>query len=305
MLEVVFNESASISLMMAQRYGKGPFPEDHGIPAVMFYGEQKPSEEELEKMRVDWLAKEREKWEKAVPLGGKGTDIFCFDLVLNIGGIGDDFVEERKRVLHRFDYTEIDVAGRRIKETLDRMEAFCQRVEDGEPVRIWFGRGVEDMCGMLWLCHEIVSRGLACDEIYAVKLPEEKLSSDEVRDEEFCQFAQLQTLMEREEIQFYASQWEALKAANAPLRVAVRDCVLSATEDYYDVLIWKEIEKMDGEFQQTKLIGRLLDKGMDIRDSWLTYRLNRFVEQDKLELVAVDHECSWIRILRRKEQGDA
>lgn len=305
MLETVFNQSASVCLMMAQRYGKGPFPKGRGVPGFMFYGGQKPSEEELEKMRAVWFVKEQEKWEKAVPLGGKGTDIFYFDLVLNIGGIGDDFMEERNQVLQRFDYAEVCEAQHHVKETTERLENFCQRVGTGEPVRIWYGRGAEDMCGMIWLCNEIVRRGLPADNIYFVKLPEEKLNTREVGESEWCQYAGLQTLMGQEEIRFYASQWEALKAANAPLRVAARDCILSATEDFYDEIIWQEIEKMDREFQQTKLIGRLLDAGIDIRDSWLRYRLDRFLEAGRLELVAVDHEYSWNRILRCKEKMES
>jgi hypothetical protein len=103
-------------------------------------------------------------------------------------------------------------------------------------------------------------------------------------------------------LQLYASQWESLKEANAPLRVVVNGCVLSATEDFYDEAIWQEVEKQDGDFYQTKLIGRLLEQKIGIRDSWISYRFDYFLNVDQLELVAVDHECPWIRILRK---GDA
>jgi len=303
MLEVVFNESASISLMMAQRYGKGSFPKRHGTPGFVFYGDEEPTKEELEQLRAEWLAEEQKKWEKAVPLGGNGMDIFCFDLLLHIGGIGAEFVEERKRVLHRFGYAETCEAEGRVVEALDRLETFCQRVQDGEAVRIWYGRKPEDMCGMIWLCHEMCRHGLPIDKINFVELPKEKLSSGEVSEEEWCQYAALQTLMAPEEIQVCASQWEALREANAPLRVVVNGCVLSATEDFYDELIWQEIEKMDAEFHQHKLVVKLLEAKAGIHDAWVTCRLDQFLEKDKLELVAVDHECPYIRILRRKEQS--
>lgn len=299
MLEVVFGQNVDISLLMAQRYGEGPFPEGR-LPGFMFYGEEEPSQEEREKLYADYLAIEREKWENTVPLGGNKNDIYGFDLILDIGGIGDAFIEERKRVMHRFDYAELDQAERRIKENLERLEAFCQRVYDGEEVRLWFGRNSEDMCGMLWLCYEMVSRNLPLDKVNFVKLPEEKLSTGELGDAEWSQYTALQTLIEPEEIQFYASQWEALRDANAPLRVVVNDCVLSATEDFYDEAIWQEVEKKEGDFYQTKLIGRMLDQSIGIRDSWLAYRFDCFLEADKLELVAVDHECPWIRILKKR-----
>lgn len=299
MLEVVFGQSTDISLMMAQKYGEGPFPEGR-LPGFVFYGEEEPSQEEKEKVYADYLAIEREKWENTVPLGGSRNHIYGFDLILDIGGIGEDFIEERKRVMHRFDYAELDQAERRIKENLERLEAFCQRVCNGEAVRFWFGRKAEDMCGMLWLCYEMVIRDLPLDRVNFVKLPEEKLSAGELGDAEWSQYAALQTLMEPEKIQFYASQWEALKEANAPLRVVVNGCVLSATEDFYDEAIWQEVEKQEVDFYQTKLIGRLLDQGIGTRNSWLSYRFDYFLEADKLELVAVDHECPWIRILRKR-----
>lgn len=299
MLEVVFGQNVDISLMMAQRYGEGPFPEGR-LPGFMFYGDKEPSQEEKEKLYSDYLAKEREKWENTVPLGGNRNDIYGFDLILDIGGIGDDFIEERKRVLYRFDHAEPDQAERRIKENLERLEAFCQRVYDGEEVRLWFGRKSEDMCGMLWLCYEMVRRDLPLDKVNFIKLLGEKLSVGELRDAEWSQYAALQTLIEPEEIQFYASQWEALREADAPLRVVTDGCVLSATDDFYDEAIWQEIEKQEGDFYQTKLIGRLLDQRIGIRDSWISYRFDCFLDAGRLELVAVDHECSWIRILRKR-----
>ena len=299
MLEVVFGQNVDISLMMAQRYGEGPFPEGR-LPGFMFYGDKEPSQEEKEKLYSDYLTEEREKWENTEPLGGNKNDIYGFDLILDIGGIGDAFIEERNRVMHRFDYAEPDQAERRIKENLERLEAFCQRVCDGAAVRLWFGRKSEDMCGMLWLCYEMVRRDLPLDKVNFLKLPEEKLSVGELSDEEWSQYAALQTLIEPEEIQFYARQWEALREANAPLRVVANGCVLSATEDFYDGAIWQEVEKQEGDFYQTRLIGRLLDQGIGNRDSWFSYRFDYFLEADKLELVAVDHECSWIRILRKR-----
>lgn len=300
MLEVVFGQNTDISLMMAQKFGEGPFPEGR-LPGFMFYGGEKPTDAEKEQIYAEHMAKARDKWEKTVPLGGKKSDVYGFDFVLDIGGIGDEFAEERKRVLHRFGNMELDEAERHIKNAMERLDAFCERVCGGEEIRIWFGQGPEDMCGMLWLCHEMVRRDLPLDKINFVKLPEEKLKAGELRDEEWSQYAALQTLIEPEEIQFYASQWEALREANAPLRVVLDGCVLSATEDFYDEAIWQEVEKQKGDFNQTKLIGRLLDQRIGIRDSWLAYRFDCFLDAGKLELVAVDHECPWIRILRKRE----
>ena len=300
MLEVVFNQSASISLLMAQRYGNGEYYLNGCVPGFAFYGDKEPTKEEIEKMKADWTKEEIEKWKNVVPLGGSGADIYCFDFLLHIGGIGDDFLEERKRVLGRFDYVESEKLQCRIKGRLERLEEFCQRVGNGEELRIWFGADSEEKCGLLWLCYEMVRRDLPLDKVNFVKLSKEKLNSGELRDEEWSRYAALQALMEPDEIRFYASQWKALREADAPLRVVMDGCVLSATEDFYDEAIWQEVEKQEGDFYQTKLIGRLLDQRIGIRDSWLAYRFDCFLDAGKLELVAVDQECSWIRILRKK-----
>ena len=89
MLEVVFNESASVSLMMAQKYGNGDYYMKGSTPGFAFYGGSEPTEEEIEKLKSDWMREKEEKWAKAVPLGGSKADIFCFDLLLQIGGLLD------------------------------------------------------------------------------------------------------------------------------------------------------------------------------------------------------------------------
>ena len=302
MLEVVFNESASVSLMMAQKYGNGDYYMKGSTPGFAFYGGSEPTEEEIEKLKSDWMREEEEKWAKAVPLGGSKADIFCFDLLLQIGGVGADFMEERRRVLRRFDYLEPEDLDRHIKDRLERLETFCQRVKDGVEVRIWYGQDAEERCGVLWLCHEMCRRKLPLDKVNFVELPNEKLNTREIDDAEWYHLASLQTLMDQEEIQFHASQWDAMIEANAPLRVVVNGCVLSATEDFYDEMIWQEIEKAEEEFSQPKLIGRLLDLRIGVPDSWISYRLDRFVETGALKIVAMDHECPWIRVLKRKEQ---
>ena len=39
MIEVVFGQNTDVSLMMAQKYGEGPFPEGR-LPGFVFYGEE-------------------------------------------------------------------------------------------------------------------------------------------------------------------------------------------------------------------------------------------------------------------------
>lgn len=301
MIEIVFNHSAYVSMMIAQDYGKGPFKESGGIPGLMFYGGEKPTEEELESYRKKLKAEEKEKWEAAAPLGGKKSDVFGFDLIFSMGAIADAcFDVDRKKIMCSFDDVEIDWVENRLNKTKSDLETIFQSIAEGREVRVWYGRIADDMCGLLWLCNQIHRRNLPCENLYFIKLPDEKMGCGDVRDEEWHKYLSLQRSLTEELLADYSQQWEDLQAENAALRAVINGRVLSVEEYFYDPWIQLELDKMPEEFSQAKLIGRILDKyPIGLGDTWITKRLDKQIHEGKLMIVEVDSDCSWIRTLKK------
>lgn len=310
MLEIVFNHSAYVSMMIAQDYGKGPYQDHGGIPGMMFYGaidtenpEKAFDETELAAIREEWKKEDRRKWEEAVPLGGKKSDVFGFELFLSMGKIADvDFEAERKAFMRTFADVELEWIGKenRLNKAKADLETVCQRIAEGQEARIWYGRIADDVCGMLWLCDQIHRRNLPCDRLYFIKLPDEKLGCGDVCAEEWHKYLSLQRPLTEELVKDFAQQWRSLQAEDAALRAVINGRALSVSEDFYDALIQHELDQADDKFSQSWLIGRILDKyPIGLGDTWIRKRLDKQIAEGKLEIVEMDPDCSWIRTLRK------
>ena len=109
MIEIVFGESACGSLKIAQTYGKGKY---RGSAVSVFMRHEDgsvPSSDEMKEAQIQAQEQEHIAWENAIPLGGKSSDVYCFDMALSVGDISDNGIgEQRKNVLK-------DVYKRQIK----------------------------------------------------------------------------------------------------------------------------------------------------------------------------------------------
>lgn len=61
-------------------------------------------------------------------------------------------------------------------------------------------------------------------------------------------------------IQSCVSRWQELQAENAPLRAMLNGQLVSTSEKLYDEFILREIESEGEEFQEAKIVGRVLAK---------------------------------------------
>ena len=91
MIEIVFGDSAGGLLKQAQHYGEGPY-NDEGHPGMLFFGTkgssgEAPSQEEIDAIRKAFHEKKRRAWESAIPLGGKSSDVYAFELGLSMGKV--------------------------------------------------------------------------------------------------------------------------------------------------------------------------------------------------------------------------
>ena len=94
MIEIVFGESACGSLKIAQTYGKGKY---RGSAVSIFMRHEDgsvPSSDEMKKAQLQAQEQERIAWENAIPLGGKSSDVYCFDMV-NEARFSNIFIEKR------------------------------------------------------------------------------------------------------------------------------------------------------------------------------------------------------------------
>ena len=103
MVEIVFSESACGSLKIAQTYGRGKY---RGSAISVFIRHENgsvPSSNEMKEAPLQAQEQECIAWENAIPLGGKSSDVYCFDMALSVGDISDNGIgEQRKNV---FTYT--------------------------------------------------------------------------------------------------------------------------------------------------------------------------------------------------------
>ena len=176
MIEIVFGESACGSLKIAQTYGKGKY---RGSAVSVFMRHEDgsvPSSDEMKEAQIQAQEQEHIAWENAIPLGGKSSDVYCFDMALSVGDISDNGIgEQRKNVLKKMlsvwfvedlDY-QVEEKIQKIKTTLSSV---IERYVAGEEVRIWYSYNPDELCGMYWLMKQL--RPLNCQTtIYLVKLP--------------------------------------------------------------------------------------------------------------------------------------
>lgn len=302
MIEVVFNESAGGSLKVAQHYGKGKY---RGVSTVLIGHSdgRQATKEEIEKAKQEFERKEREAWERAVPLGGSPADVFCFALALSIGDISEDIPGDKRQTVLEKLYVRCfpDFENEHVQEMIDRVKGSLNvisgRLKEGEPIRIWYSNNPDELCGMYWLMNWL--RQFYKDmnpTIYVVKLPEyeEKdegtiLQSGSWRNisaEEWSQYVSLQEQVSETYVRMCAIQWKELQQENAMLRAELNGRLASVPENIYDYYILREIVAGEVIFNEARLIGKVLGKyRLEISDSLIHLRIEKMIEDGKLEVV--------------------
>ena len=157
MVEIVFSESACGSLKIAQTYGRGKY---RGSAISVFIRHENgsvPSSNEMKEAQLQAQEQECIAWENAIPLGGKSSDVYCFEMFLRGGVISDNEIgEQRKNVLKKMlsvwfvedlDY-QVEEKIQKIKTTLSSV---IERYVAGEEVRIGYSYNPDELCGMSWL----------------------------------------------------------------------------------------------------------------------------------------------------------
>lgn len=318
MIEIVFGQSASGSLKVAQGYGKGKYP--GGAISVLINNTDgtNPTEEEMKVARIQAEEKERQDWEKTVNLASKREDVYCFDIALSIGDISDNGLGEQRRAVleNMLSFYYIEDVKYHVQETLKNIEkslaSVIERYVNGEEIRIWYSDNPDELCGMFWLMgqiHTLKSK----TPIYIVKLPNWEYGEGktvisrngwgDVAPSEWGKYIPLQEEVHPIFISACAMKWSQLREENTPLRVMLNGQIQSVSEDIYDTFILREIAMQNNEFKMAVLIGNVLGKyQLGISDVLVAKRIETMIENGKLEVIkeALDGEPSYRKLLRKR-----
>lgn len=304
MIEILFGDSACGSLKMAQSYGKGEYQGGGAVGVLISHEDgRKPTKKEIDAIRREYEERERSAWESAVPLGGRSSDIYGFWLMLSMGDISENQPDvERMKVLERVYSIFPDSDGQRtaremLKKVNENLKAVRERVDLGEPVRIWYSNQPDEMCGLYWFMHQLNEWKVSDGQVCIVKLPEweedanrtivRKTNWGETHPGEWHKYIELQKNVSSVFIRDCASHWGELQRENAPLRIVLNGQLVSASEKTYDDLIISEINAEGDEFREAMIIGRILGKyRLGISDSLISFRIGEMISGGKLTVVS-------------------
>ena len=318
MIEIVFSESAGGSLKVAQHFEEGKY---RGVSTVILGHSDgsTPTQEELEQAKQEFERKEQEAWEKAVPLGGRSSDVFCLAFSLSVGDISETIPgTQRKEVIENLYvrcYPEFDdfEAQELVNKVGENLETISKRLQEGEAIRIWYSDNPDELCGMYWFMSWLrrFYKELSL-KVYLVKLPEYEEKDDntivqryawgDVGPEEWGKYVSLQKEVTEAFVKMCAMQWNILQQENAKLRATLNGKLVSVSEDIYDYYILQEISSCEDQFNEARLIGTVLGKyQLGISDSFIHSRIENMVNQGRLGVVKVAEKDRPIysRILRR------
>ncbi|AFQ42233.1 DUF3658 domain-containing protein [Desulfosporosinus meridiei] len=318
MIEIVFSDSACGSLKVAQHYGEGKYQGGCIGVGISHADGSKPTKEEVEAVRREAEEKARLAWESAVPLGGKTADIYGLNLMLSVGDISENQpgIRRKQTLEHLYSVYPNDEGHQAAQKIFKRVKADLKRVQEraaeGESLRIWYSNQPDEMCGLYWFIGQLNQWKVPCKQIAIVKLPEweadekgnivRKSGWGEVAPEEWHRYLALQKPVLPVFEQSCASHWQELQRENAPLRATLNGQLISAPETLYDDFIFREIAAEGEEFQEAKVIGRVLGKyQLGISDSWVALRIEKMIREGKLEAVSAVAEDTPIyhRVLKK------
>lgn len=190
-------------------------------------------------------------------------------------------------------------------------ELFC-RVKKGESIRIWTSDTPDETCGFCWLINQLKSVGFENLDINYIKLPDFHVMPDgtvviysgwgEVAPHQWGNLARLGQKLPVNYMHALSLRWDQLKQENAPLRAVVNRQLVSVPEDFYDSFIFRELNKLEDEFMEAYLIGKVLGNySLGIGDSFLALRIEKFIKDGILQPItkANSEDPSYHRLLRK------
>lgn len=297
MFEITFGDSSSASLKLAQSFGKGKYSGE--AISFAFFGDEKPSRKEIERLEKQANKKAEKEWEAAEPLGGEPEKVFGLALGLSFGDISEDFPGEKRKAALEILYGNFPngsgFAEENVKKANENLEKLIKGIKCGEKLRIWFGSYPDELCGFYQLVYILKKSGCPFENVSYIRLPDYRVSDGVVKTVlsagslapgDFSAFLHLEKKLSFEEISFISGSWERLKNENLALRVFVGGSLVSVEEDFYDRFILRELKKEKGEFSEGKFIAGIFSLyNFGIGDAFISKRLDFFVSSGIISVV--------------------
>ena len=142
--------------------------------------------------------------------------------------------------LHPEDEAELLENG---KQNLKTLKALKKLAEAGKSFRIWYSSNAMEMCGFYYICNVLKDYDV---EVYVVELPQVFTIGDKPKHisswgmahtYEFGYLVANQRHLQKNELEYRASLWQALVEENAPLRAVISNVLVSVPADFYDAII--------------------------------------------------------------------
>ena len=261
---------------------------------------------------IDIIFSERAKC--TFEMSGVLNKILCFPNDLSIGNILDDCISQQRinyiKDTFRLFPTQCTDYLDSINKMKESMNFLVEQCNLGESVRIWYSNQPKEYCGMCWILSELKQRMKKMPSVYTIQLPdfiesEENLISyrswSEVNPNEIQKFITLEKVALPSFINSMIFTWEEMKNQNSELRVLINGTLQAVSSDFYDLFIKKELDKMDGEFNESSLIGNVLGKyQLGIEDVWIALRIEKMIEEGNIKVVKQSEDNLYKRILKVK-----
>lgn len=247
-------------------------------------------------------------------LHARGTgEVVCLPLSLSMGDISAPFSDTRAEYLQgmiRIPGPEFMGIGREMMETARRgAERLRDAAATGEPIRVWYSRNPDELCGF---CHLMTLLGSSV-EVWLVALPPLMEEGNavitysgwgEMEPERIEGAIPRQQQLTAAERWYFAGLWQSLSRENGPLRATVNGVPRTVGADFYDPFILAEIDRAGERFREAELIGNVLGRQLPEISDWLVAgRIEEFISRGILEPVTEPEENRPIyhRILRKRK----
>lgn len=223
-------------------------------------------------------------------------DVVSIAFALDVGDINCEIDSEKRKQVFRkltdcYDGNQHDLDNYFAKQRND-VEKLLSYAKEGHSIRIWKSNIPSSACGFSFVCKLL--EDINC-EIHTIMLPEyceenngtifAYMDWGEVAAEKLSDFLYLDRKVSDLEKKLQSDLWKALIKENAPLRAIVNGKLISVPVDFYDHIITHNMP--NGDFEMARFIGKILGKyALGIGDGWYALRINKMIEENKLEIVS-------------------